>query len=294
MDRDVPDEPTPGEIHRVGFFQQSLHSLRGRVLDRFVLRPSRHHLPFEPKRRELIPIGEKTMECFVQDVFPGSETSAQDATSEEPPGLVVLKFPGTAGRGERSTEAPAHYLPEVRSQVWTWNPPGYGSSRGRASLRILPQHAQQFYQHVRERFDATTRIWLVGNSLGCATAVALASLSHVEIDGLILRNPPPLVETVKRVSRRYPLGHLTDPIAESLPDEMNLLRTASRVRTRTVMLQSELDRLVPAELQMQVYHALPPEKRLVILRGLDHDGVVPEDQEDEVAAAVRWLWESQR
>jgi pimeloyl-ACP methyl ester carboxylesterase len=134
-------------------------------------------------------------------------------------------------------------------------------------------------------------VWLFGNSLGCATAAYVASLGEVPVAGIILRNPPPLEATVKRVARRYPFGQWADPIAESLPPEMNLLRTAPRVRAPTVFLQSEHDRLVPPELQRQVHEALAGTKRLVVLRGLGHDGPIGEEHEDEVAAAVTWLWQ---
>ena len=55
-----------------------------------------------------------------------------------------------------------------RVEVWTWNPPGYGRSEGRAGLRTIADAALAFWEQVTKRRggpDVTT--WLCGNSLGC-------------------------------------------------------------------------------------------------------------------------------
>lgn len=264
-----------------------IRTFRRHLLDRFVLRPTRHELAYAPKERVLLKVDRMTDEFFVERCLAGGEDAAADS-----PSLLVLKFPGTAGRAERASNWPCPFLPHVDTKVCTWNAPGYGSSSGRATLSSIARRASRFWSLISEQCLADRpRVWLVGNSLGCATATYLASRAEVEIDGLILRNPPPLIETVKRVARRYPLGHLTDAIAESLPAEMNLSLTAPATNVPTVMLQSELDQLVPPELQMGVFDALPGPKRLVVMSGLDHDGVTTDDHDLEIGDAIRWLWQ---
>ena len=211
---------------------------------------------------------------------------------QKSPSLLVLKFPGTAGRAERASNWPVEFLPEANTNLCTWNAPGYGGSSGPATLTNMARRAARFLSLVtREYQSQQPRVWLIGNSLGCATATYLASQTEIAIDGMILRNPPPLVETVKRVARQYPFGRLTDKIAESLPPEMNLSLTAPRANVPTVMLQSERDQLVPPPLQMEVFDALPGPKRLVVMEGLDHDGIATDDHELEIRDAIRWLWE---
>lgn len=259
-----------------------IHSLRRHLLDRFVLRPSRHELAYAPKERVLVTVDRVTDEYFMTP-------QRADRTSHD---LLVLKFPGTAGRAERASNWPDEFLPGVNTKVCTWNAPGYGASSGRATLANIARRASGFWNLVTSELPAERpRIWLVGNSLGCATATYLASRPEVKVEGLILRNPPPLIQTFKHVARRYPLGHLADAIAESLPPEMNLSLTASQADVPTVLLQSERDQLVPPTLQMEVFDALPGPKRLVVMEGLDHDGIATDDHESEIRDAIRWLWE---
>ncbi|MCA9137064.1 MAG: hypothetical protein KDB00_09905 [Planctomycetales bacterium] len=259
-----------------------IHSLRRHLLDRFVLRPSRHQLAYAPKERVLVTVNRVTDEYFVTP-------SNVERTEYD---LLVLKFPGTAGRAERASNWPDGILPGVRTKVCTWNAPGYGASSGRASLANIAKRASRFWSLLTSELPPERpRIWLVGNSLGCATATHLASRSDIQVEGLILRNPPPLIQTFKHVARRYPLGHLADAIAESVPSEMNLSLTAPQAHVPTVLLQSERDQLVPPNLQMEVFDALPGPKRLVVMEGLDHDGVATDDHEPEIRNAIGWLWE---
>ena len=247
------------------------------------MRPTRNELSYAPKQRVLLTVDRITDEYFVQH---------RAVEEHAAPDLLVLKFPGTAGRAERASDWPCEFLPQVKAKVCTWNAPGYGASSGRASLANIPSRALRFWNLVTDDLPPQRpQIWLVGNSLGCATATFLASRPEVQIGGLILRNPPPLIETVKRAARQYPLGHWTDSIAESLPAEMNLSLTAPRADVPTVMLQSERDQLVPPELQMEVFASLPGPKQLVVMNGLDHDGIATDEHQHQIAEAIRWLWQ---
>lgn len=271
-----------------------LISLRRRILDRCILRPSRDRLPHEPKQRFEMLLGNLTTEYFVEEI---------PSPSDDPPELLIIKFPGTAGRAERATGWPSGALNDFRSdsgprrqiacRIVSWNAPGYGQSGGRASLATIPHYASQFCERLLDSLaDCPQRVWLAGNSLGCATATYVASQLPQAIDGLLLRNPPPLVETVKRVADRYPLGGWTAPIAESLPLEMNLLQTASQASCPVVVLHSELDALVPTELQQLVFDSFSSPKRMVTLEGIGHAGLYLDEHQAPIREAVQWLWNS--
>lgn len=265
-----------------------IRSFRRHLLNRFVLRPSRNAISYAPKERVLVTVDRDTDEYFVQHRAARGTGSSEHSSPE----LLVIKFPGTAGRAERASDWPGMFLPDVNLKICTWNAPGYGGSSGRATLANIAKRARRFWSLVTSDLPlARPKIWLVGNSLGCATATYLASRSDVRVDGLVLRNPPPLIQTVKRVARQYPLGHLTDAIAESLPPEMNLSLTAPRAHVPTVMLQSERDQLVPPELQNEVFDALPGPKQLVVLTGLGHDDIATDRHESDIGEAIRWLWQ---
>jgi pimeloyl-ACP methyl ester carboxylesterase len=264
---------------------RSLLPVREYLLDRIVLRPSRHPIEHPTQHRELIQDGQRKLECFVQRNF----------QSNALPELLVLKFPGTAGRAERSTGFPMSLLRHHRVEVWTWNPPGYGGSEGRASLRAIADASLTFWEQVTSRRGSeggTT--WLCGNSLGCATALHVAATvkPNVSASGLILRNPPPLIPVVKRVAKGYPLGSLVEPVIESLCESMNAMHTAAQVRIPAVFLQSELDSLVPAEDQNHLIATFGGPSQVVVMKGLEHSCVATDEHLPLIADSIRWLWET--
>lgn len=264
---------------------RSLYKFRRQLLDRFVLEPSREEIDFGSQRREILSIHGQPLEVFVR----GNADPVYDAID-----LLVLKFPGTAGRAERSTEFPMALLPHVRASTWTWNPPGYGGSGGRATMDSMTTAGVAFCQQVIQRVaNPNTRIWLCANSLGCATALHVASrLQDDEYRfGILCRNPPPLIEVFKRIADRYPGGRLAYTIADSLPAEMNATLTASNVAWPGVFLQSELDTLVPVKLQQQIIDAYAGPTQVVCLEGLSHGGVPTEDHQPQIQQAVDWLWQ---
>jgi pimeloyl-ACP methyl ester carboxylesterase len=263
----------------------TITSLRHRILDRLVLRPSRHEIDPGAQQRVMLSWGSRAepLECFVQRF--GDESRPLD--------LLVVKFPGTAGRAERSTPFPAKFDAAENSEVWTWNPPGYGRSRGKASLHRIEQAALDFWRQMlgSSRIAPTTRIWVCGNSLGCVPALRVAgNVDSQRRMGLILRNPPPLAEVVKEVATKYPMGRMIHPVADSLRDSMNAIVIAEKVTWPAVFLQSELDELVLPEMQNKVIEAYAGEKQMVVLEGLSHGGIASEDDEQLIDQSLHWLW----
>tara|TARA_R110002049_G_scaffold4601_3_gene31755 strand:+ start:11634 stop:12455 length:822 start_codon:yes stop_codon:yes gene_type:complete len=262
------------------------------VLDHLVLRPSRHEIPIATQQRVMLDASTGKIECLVH------RSTAKPDSSPTSKNLVVLKFPGTAGRAERSSRFPADMLTAVSSQpvvadVWTWNPPGYGRSEGRATLASVMTASIDFWQQVTRQYpDPATRVWLCGNSLGCVTALHVAATIQPDTNrtGVILRNPPPLIPVVKRIAHRYPLGRLIDPVAETLDPRMNATVTAGQVNLPAVFLQSELDSLVPPRMQQNIVDAYAGQKRVVTLGGLEHDCLHDETHESEIRDALLWLW----
>ena len=263
--------------------RRSLLPLQRYLLDRMVLRPTRHPIEHPTQQRVLLPFGKQNLECFVQRNF----------RSDRPPELVVLKFPGTGGRAERSTGFPMSLMKRQRVEVWTWNPPGYGRSEGRASLTEIAGAALTFWDEVKRRSgrnEMTT--WLCGNSLGCATALHVASEigPSASVTGLVLRNPPPLIPVVKRVARSYPLGGLMEPVIDTLCDSMNAMLTAPRVELPAVFLQSGLDSLVTPEDQNRLIASYGGPSRVVVMEGLEHACPPNDDHFPRIAESIDWLW----
>jgi pimeloyl-ACP methyl ester carboxylesterase len=263
----------------------------------FVLYPSRDPIDAGEQQRYAIETPQGRLACFVHQTGPDAPAAASARDAAPPPDLLVLKLPGTGGRGERSSRFPGDLLPHLRSEIWTWNPPGYGESTGRASLTALASAVVALFDEVIERrYGPETRIWLAGNSLGCALASHLASQRHV--DGMLLRNPPPLVETIEASARnRYPgrfqpLARAAGRwLARGVPPPLDLLCTASRCHAPAIFMQSEQDRLVPPSLQRQVHARYAGPWRLLTMPGLEHEDPPSEADIKRLTALLPWLWE---
>lgn len=265
--------------------RRPIQSFRRYLLDRMVLRPSRHPMEFMPQQRVMLHGGSAPLECFVQSNFDDEESPAD---------LVILKFPGTAGRAERSTTFPMSMLSPLRVTMWTWNPPGYGRSGGRASLQMIASAAVEFWHQVTDRYSHELPTWLCGNSLGCVTALSVAASVRPDPNrcGIILRNPPPLKPVVKRVARRYPMGAWMGPVADALCDSMNAMTTARQCQLPAVFLQSELDSLVPVPYQNRLIRAYGGPRQCVLMEGLTHGGIATEVHQPQIQQSIQWLWEN--
>ncbi len=264
------------------FVAMPLNHLRRRLLDRMVLRPSRHPIESALQKRVALTVRGRLLECFVQ----------QHPSADDRGRVLVIKFPGTSGRAEQSTGLPLTLLHGVAGTTWTWNPPGYGGSQGRASLPIIAEAAVEFVQQVIDReADAKTTIWLAGNSIGCATALNVAAATHLDPNrtGIVLRNPPPIPEVVKHVASRYPLGSMLNRLADRVHRPMNALFTASQVQLPAVFLQSGADRLVPPALQNKVIAEYAGKHQVVVMDDLDHDDLTNEHHDQRIRDSLHWL-----
>src|SRR5688572_30524354 len=96
------------------------------IADRLILRPSTHRVSALGKSRLALPHRKGDLEVWTQRV---------GATDLDDVDLFVLKFAGTAGRAERSTYHPLDTWSDLRGELWSVNPPGYGGSTGAASVR---------------------------------------------------------------------------------------------------------------------------------------------------------------
>lgn len=263
------------------------------LANRFVLRPTKNRLEHEGLARIGIPCECGEIEAFVCQRRRKDdglwEVCQWDGDEDQRPELLVLKLGGTMGRAERSTLFPASLIDGHSSEVWTWNPPGYGQSEGRATLAGIAEAAVDFFgQVVRRRGGDGTRIWVCGNSLGCATGLYLAT--KLDVDGLILRNPPPLVDLIRARNAWWNLGRGGQFVAAGVPSQMDAILTACEVTAPIVFIESEKDALVTPILQSYVRDAHPGPQRRIVLRGAEHHTPISDDYLDEMRQAMEWLW----
>lgn len=253
-----------------------------KILDRLVF--SATHDPVDPEERARIGIP------FQHNGQPaGFELWGFPDLSRDPKGgnpWVILKFPGTAGRAERTSRQPATAFPEGQvAAVWAVNPPGYGTSGGRASLVSMGALIRTAVDQIRSRYSQA-RLLVAGNSLGCVWALHAAA--HCPVDGVLLRNPLPLRELISQRWRYnwWNLG-LAGRLAAAIPAELDAVRNAALCRAPCLVVQSEKDRLVPVRFQSLVTDALAVRPEILVIPGGDHGDPLPESMEKRFREAVR-------
>jgi pimeloyl-ACP methyl ester carboxylesterase len=248
-----------------------------RLTDRLILCPTRHAIPTEDKRRRVFAWVSDEVEVW---------THRAGGDWDREPDLFVLKFPGTGGRAECSTDQPADCWPDCCAELWTVNPPGYGGSTGRASLRKAAPVARLVGEELA-RVAAGRPLLVTGNSLGCTTALYLAATMPVA--GLILRNPPPLREVILGRHSWWNLGLGVRWLVRHLPQELDCDRNARRATVPAVFVASGRDTVVPPRYQRPVYEAYAGPKRLLVLPDADHATPMTAVELAEYHALLAWL-----
>lgn len=247
------------------------------LADRLILCPTRQPIEADGKVARLIPYRGGALEVWTQRVA---------AEPAGPADLYVLKFPGTAGRAERSTSHPADAWPALRVELWTLNPPGYGGSMGTASLRNVADVAETVLAALRQH-AAGRPILVTGNSLGCVSALYLAA-RHT-LGGLLLRNPPPLREVIlERFARRW-WSFGVRLLARQIAPELDAIRNAAAATVPAVFVTSAQDRIVPPACQQQIIEAYAGPKRVLRLADADHHTPMSELETAAYHEDLNWL-----
>ncbi|MBW3597793.1 MAG: alpha/beta hydrolase [Planctomycetes bacterium] len=250
-----------------------------RLADRLILCPTCEPLDVDGKLRCAVDFGGGALELWNPQ---GRELPAGEAD------LYILKFGGAGSRAERATEHPAEAWPELQSEVWAVNPPGYGGSPGRATLRVLAAAADAAYDAVACR-AGDRPILVTGNSLG--TAYALSVASRKPVAGMILRNPVPLRQMILGRHGWWSFYLGAAMIAMQTPRELDSVANAARCRSPAVFLASQRDRVVPPRFQQLVMTAYAGDKRVLNLADADHADPLAEHEVEQYRRMLDWLRE---
>lgn len=247
------------------------------LTDRLILCPTRYPIDADGKVRRLVPLGGGHVEIWTQRVGDPPSGGAD---------LYVLKFPGTAGRAERSTAHPADAWPGLAVELWTVNPPGYGGSSGKASLGHMATVADAVFEHLQAQ-AAGSPIAVTGSSLGCVSALYLAA-RHAPA-GLILRNPPPLREVMLARYGRWPLKPGVAMLARQIPPELCAIRNASFASAPAAFITAQKDRVVPPSCQQQIFAAYAGPKQVLYLPQADHHTPLTDEESVQYCQRLDWL-----
>jgi len=272
------------------------------LLDQLILRPTRNPI-LGPNPTHQLECGGVTIEAWAYqiDARPvdcDASTSAplidarpvdcDASTSALFPELSVIRLLGVSGRAESVSAHPYDTWPDVGGQFWVANPPGYGGSQGCASLKGFLQAGRSIHQKIRS-LNSDGPILLVGSSLGATTALALAT--ELDVDGLLLRDPPDLRRVILTRYGKWTLWLPALLLASGLPSEMNALSNAAKCTVPALFITSGADRTVPYRCQQAVCAAYGGPWREFHLPAAVHGESIPQQRHAEYREALGWLRE---
>ena len=268
-------------------------SLLSKLADRLVLQPSTDPIDTDDRERHAFDVSGREVEAWVvlspcnvryRSGASGWSDVAESAVAKR---VVAIKFPGAGGRAERGGPHPFEVWNDVEAEIWTINHAGYGGSTGPATLGNFAATCDAVYQSITSK-SSDAKIVVVGNSLGCVSALYVAS--RFDVDGLFLRNPVPLQQMISRRPRynRWSFG-MAKYLARSIPGALDAVANPAKCSAPAFFVQSEMDRVVPPEYQDLIFDAFAGPKKKFVLNGVDHHESVPEDQANEYVESLGWL-----
>lgn len=247
------------------------------IADRLILQPSTNPVSAFGKDRRVIRCADGVIEAWTQRI---GTTTSDDAD------VFVLKFVGTDERAERTNYQPLSCWNDLRGEVWAVNPPGYGGSTGRASLRTFAAAGRAAYEEI-SRVAAGRPLIVMGTSLGCITALYLGA--NFAIDGLVLRNPPPLRQLIVGEHGWWNLWVGAMLVSTQVPDYLCSIRNASRCNIPAVFVGSARDSIVPPAYQVRIVKGYAGPKRIMRLRKANHSTPMNAMEQIRFRQEMDWL-----
>ena len=248
----------------------------GQLPDLFILWPQVQREPNHGAEQKLIPMGNGVLEIWC----------ASSSIVIHEPDVFVLRFYGNADRADRWVTEEAKAFPGA-CELWGVNYPGFGGSTGPASLKGVAESAIAAYDALRTRAGSKP-ILVFGTSLG--TTAALHVAVNRPVAGLFIQNPPPLRELILGAHGWWNLWLLAVPLSWQIPDELDSLANARRVRSPAVFLLSGNDEVVGYHFQQMVFRAYAGEKSVIERSGASHNDAIDPETASRINAALRKMF----
>ena len=213
-------------------------------------------------------------------------TATSRAARAGQPKTYVLRFYGNADRAERWVADEAEMFADRAVEIWGFNYPGFGGSTGPSRLtRIGPAALAAFDELQRTAGDRP--IVLFGASLGTTAALHVAAERRVA--GLILQNPPAIKQMILRQFGWWNLWLLAGPLSLKVPADLDSIANAKAIRAPAIFLLAENDEVVAPRFQRLVVNAYAGEKRVIQLRGANHNSPIESEGMRSFHEALNWL-----
>ena len=250
----------------------------GRLPDHLILFPSSNAIDPRGAVRQTVPFERGQLELWT--------AKSKLAQKNGRPDVYVLRFYGNADQAERWISAEAGSWNERAVEIWGMNYPGFGGSTGPSKLsRVGPAALTAFDTLQNEAKDGP--IIIFGASLGATAALHVAA--HRPVAGLILHNPPALRQMILQHFGWWNLWLLAGPIALQIPNDLDSVANAKAIHKPAIFLLAEKDEVVAPRYQHLVVDAYAGEKRVIALRGANHNSPIEGAALADLYSALDWL-----
>ena len=164
---------------------------------------------------------------------------------------------------------------------------GYGASSGSPSFSSMLADAHAIFRHflgVLQEGDFRNRIFLMGRSLGSASAVVLASLYQDQVQGLIVESG--FASAVRLLGY---LGFSVDRSSLESAEAAGLAMIRS-LQLPVLILHGEIDSLIPVQEALAFHSEVgSKDKRLVLIPGAGHNDIMMRGAERYFAAITDFV-----
>lgn len=151
---------------------------------------------------------------------------------------------------------------------------GYGLSEGIPTVSSMLMDAHTVFEHVCGWLDRNLKnnsLWIMGRSLGSASAIEIAATHKDDIAGLIIESgfakTLPLLENIGVNTRALGLSHDQDPIS-------NLSKMAVCAKP-TLVIHAQNDHIIPLEHGQQLFKICPAvRKKFHMVPGANHNNIM--------------------
>ena len=141
--------------------------------------------------------------------------------------------------------------------------PKYGGRKGELGESAFVRDAKETVRLACEYYSGP--ILLLGESLGCGVAAAVAQDSSIRIDGIILITPwDALLEVAKS---KFPLF----PVRLLLKDKYDNIQNLNKFSGSIAVVGAGLDEVIPIRHAINLYESLPGTKRMWTIQGGGHN-----------------------
>ena len=150
---------------------------------------------------------------------------------------------------------------------------GYGRSGGKPTLGNMIKDAHpvlEGFKRILEQGEFSGSRFIMGRSLGSASAIELASHYQNEFSGLIIESGFANVFNLLKY-----LGFPLKSLGVDIPTKPYSLELIHKISIPTLVMHGEYDQIVPVEEGKNLYENIgAKDKHLVIIPGVDHNNIM--------------------